>query len=218
MNQINMAFQKDLGYVFLPSRRHSEPGFSRLDIVLRAKPTEHHFDPHTVRVIVAQEHGPGYWMIQHPWSGNQSLRICAGQLDLIDRFDKRVEVFTFGGELEIDGSEDYTSVIITSPAPILVFHTKESAASLLAEEAEILIAERVAEDETEPGRFDIRLVSVEPMSLYRSILSAIQARVLDLPRNTGEIWLHFYAILKEETRYLEESLPNVPNKRLDEIL
>ena len=55
MIPLNPAEQKDLGYVFSPGRRPSEPGFSCLDLVLRDTPTEEHFDPMYLRLLIARE-------------------------------------------------------------------------------------------------------------------------------------------------------------------
>lgn len=217
MSANNLAEQNGLGYWFSPPRRQSEPGYSRLDIVLREIPTEKHFDPEQVRVIVALQNGGEYRTIEHPWSGEKSLRICAGPIDIMGQRDKRLEVFTFGGDLSIDVHERATNLIFTSPAPILKVRTMESEASLLAQEAEILIAERSAALEKTPGEFDRRLISANPIILYRAILHAILIRFQELHGSVSEAQFHLRHVLSEEARYLEETL-NLPDQGLEQIL
>ena len=218
MNQHNLAIENNLGYVFTPGRRPSEPGYSRLDIALRDTPSEHHFDPSSVRAMVAHEQTVDYWTIEHAWSGEKSLRICAGPLDLADRKNKRVEIFSFGGQLAIEGQDTLTSIVFTSPAPILILRAVESVSSLLAQEAEILLAQRCAALESHPGEFDRRLIEVDPMVLYRSILHAVLARLEALPRNDIELWQQFQHMLKVETRILQDEFHNEPCQNLESIV
>ncbi|MCU0484673.1 MAG: hypothetical protein MUC85_01050 [Anaerolineales bacterium] len=217
MSQNNLAEQKDLGYVFSPGRRSSEPGYSRLDMVLMDTPTEEHFDPVYLRAILAQEDSVNYEMIEHPWYGDPTLRVCAGPLDLVDRKNKRVEMFTFGGELHIEVEEQLTAIIFTSPAPIILLRVHESAATLLAQEAEILLAQRCAFLESKPGEYDHRLASAAPIGLYRSILCALQERLELLPHTGNELWMHFRHVVKEEARFLDDEIPG-PCSRLEDIL
>jgi hypothetical protein len=217
MIPLNLAEQKDLGYVFSPGQRPSELGFSRLDLVLRDTPTEEHFDPVYLRLLTAREGSANMDVIEHPWMGEKVLRVCAGPLDLVDRQNKRVELFAFGGDLSIETKDQLTAAVFSSPAPILLLRAHESAASLLAQEAEILLAERCAFLESKPGEYDHRLALVAPLVLYRSILCAIQARLERLPHTGNELWMHFQHVLKEEARFLEEEMP-IPCCRLEDIL
>ena len=217
MIPLNLAEQKDLGYVFSPGRRPSEPGFSCLDLVLRDTPTEEHFDPVYLRLLIAREGSANMEVIEHPWNGEKVLHVCAGPVDLVDRKNKRVELFTFGGELSIETKDQLTAVVFSSPAPILLLRAHESAASLLAQEAEILLAERCACLESKPGEYDHRLALVVPLVLYHSILCAVQTRLERLPHTGNELWMHFRHILKEEVRFLQEETAG-PCYRLEDIL
>ena len=46
---------KQLGYTFSPKRRPSEPGYSRLDILITPKPSGLHFDPKSVTLTIYSE-------------------------------------------------------------------------------------------------------------------------------------------------------------------
>lgn len=208
----------DLGYILYPPRRSHEPGYPRLDVILRTKPTEHHFDPLRVHLSVATSDQVMIPMtIEHPWARPENYSLCAGLVELVDRKDKHVDIFTFGGALQIQPKEEDTVLVLTSPAPILL--AKENPIDqLLVEEAEILLAERRAAFEAESDLYEKHLVAAPPLELYHAILVAIQERYHHLPSGGNELIFRFKYTLRVEIEAVEEQLSELQRRPLEVLL
>lgn len=197
---------RDLGYILYPRRRPHEPGYPRLDVILRPIPTGHHFDPREVRLnIVTQDLLIERLTVEHPWTDAEDYTVCAGTVELADRYHKHLEAFTFGGALHIQTEEERTILELTSPAPILL-PAESHLDQLLVDEVEIILAERQAIRGTEPGVFEKRLVSVPPLDLYHAILVALRERYHKLPGSDDDLVLNLRHVLHEELKVLDESL------------
>jgi len=205
------------GYTLYPSRRPSEVGYSRLDVTFRAQPTGLHFDPEALRLTVAAPQGGlDSLKVAHPWVGERHYQACAGQVDLSDRLDKKVEAFTFGGELSIASFGEETCASLQSAAPLLLCRSLESVPSMLAQESEILLAERRAAWSHAPQVFEQRMVNAAPLVLYQACLHAILRRFEHFP-NPGEEIVHFVHVLRAElTALRDDGLGEPP--ALDQIL
>jgi len=207
-----------LGYVLYPARRHSEPGYSRLDVWLSDTVSGLHFDPVQMRLPVADESGGLSWVtVGHPHYGANRLRICAGPVDVIGFGDKRLEVFTFGGELVIEAGDESTLAALKSEAPILVRVGSHAAAILLMEEAELILALRRGVWDEQPGEFERRLLAVEPLELYHAFLETIRARMKGLPRIQNESDQHLLYQLRLEVEHIEVQA-NFISRSLEEVL
>lgn len=208
----------ELGYLLYPRRRPTEPGYPRLDVILRSIPSEAHFDPLQVFLTVADSiQGVVPLTLEHPLSRNETYAVCAGPVDLIDRKGKHLDLFTFGGTLQIEPEEEHTLLIFTSPAPILLT-TESPLDRLLVEEAEILLAERQAAREVTPGLYDQHLEEVPPLELYHAMLAAIQERYRHLPLSENEVTLKFKHTLREELEATEEQLSELHRRPLEGLL
>lgn len=208
----------ELGYVLYPRRRPTEPGYPRLDVVLRAIPSEEHFDPIQVLLTALDPvRGVTQLTLEHPWPRAETYLVCAGPVDLIDRKGKHLDLFTFGGSLQIEPEEEHTLLVFTSPAPILLT-TESPLDRLLVEEAEILLAERQAAREVTPGVYDQHLQDAPPLELYHAMLAAIQERYRHLPPSDNEVILKFKHILREERAATEEELSELHRRPLEGLL
>lgn len=202
---MNASETSHLGYVLSPPRRHNEPGYSCLDVWLTDLPSGLHFDPRQLRLLTQDESGDlGWTTIEHPNIGAGRLRACAGPVDLIGFGEKRLEVFTFGGELVVKTEEEYTLAVLSSEAPILARVSSHAESVLLMEEAEVLLALRRGVWDEQPGEFDRRLMAAEPLELYHAFLETILTRMKSLPRLRGESDQHLLYQLRLEVDYLEE--------------
>ena len=207
-----------LGYELHPARRHSEPGYARLDVWLSDQVSGLHFDPRQMRLPVAGESGGYNWAtIDHPYAGAPRLRICAGPVDVMGFGDKRLEAFTFGGELVIQPGETSTLASLTSPAPVLVRVSSHVASVFLMEEAELLLALRRGVWDEQEGEFDRRLLRTEPLELYHAFLEAVQERMKSLPRARTESEQGLLYQLRLETESIED-LVKFTLRPLEEIL
>jgi hypothetical protein len=117
--------------------------------------------------------------IHHPWPEASRYRVCCGLIVLNDRKDKRIEAFTFGGELVIDPYETYTTCVFCSPAPILALSNEDTLARQFAAEVLAMLAEQQAVwNLRQPHEdFERRLTGIDPMSLYLACLVSMRTRL-----------------------------------------
>lgn len=207
-----------LGYELYPPRRRSEPGYSRVDVWLSDRVSGKHFDPRQLRLPVVDEIGYVNWMmIDHPYTGASRLRLCAGPIDLIGYAEKRLEIFSFGGELAIERYDESTLVVLKSESPFLVRFNVDAAPILLIEEAELLLALRRGVWDEHPGEFDRRLSIAEPLELYHAILQNIRIRLKGLPQARTESERHLLHQLRLECESIAKQA-QMDLRSLDDIL
>ncbi len=218
MNLHNLSEAK--GYALYPPRRPSDPGYSQLDVFFRSEPTGVHFDPEALRLVVVYPHGGiDQLKVAHPWISERRYRVCPGQIDLSDRFGKKVEAFTFGGILSIEPvDEKETNCSVKSLAPILLYRSLDAIPTLLAQESEILLAERRAIWGHDPETFDQRMAVLDPPVFYLACLQAILARFEHLPGPDEEIRKFRHVLQTELTAFRDDGQGLVATKRLEEIL
>lgn len=171
------------GYCLQPKFHPGGIGFSGLLVAIRPHPTEAHYDPESVQLRLRDEHGAAQWVSLHqrpPFQGR--LRVCAGHITLDDRREKKVEFFTFGGEIRPVFTETVTVYAITSPVPILGITppSLNTVAEKLALKAETAMARGDACWGRDRTGFRQRLGSVEPLMLYAAILEGVLCRE-DMP-------------------------------------
>jgi hypothetical protein len=197
--------EKEYGYFFHPQERPDSPGHPQLDVFLRSVPTEKHFDPTKMTLNVALEHKDiEFIKVHHPWSLHEQYQACAGRIILQDRKGKIVEAFTFGGDLRIESKEEVTIGILTSPAPILELTSTSSIPSILAEETEIIFAERRAKWEPDHAAFIKKLIVADPLALYCASLEYLGVKYEHSHvRDDGAIQ-HFDQFVHDEIEALQE--------------
>ncbi len=189
--------EPDLGYIFHPHGSHF--GDTPLEVILRAHPTGHHFDPEKIHVEVGVVRGVQMLDIHHPWRQGDEYTLCPGRIFITDRFRKTLEVFTFGGQLTIRSHNEVTRCEFDSPAPFLELTGTHTVPTLLANEVEILLAQRrAAHNFRLPGEFDALLLTVAPLTLYASCLQAIEPRFAHYPAGSDAVIQHFKHLLPRE--------------------
>ena len=186
---LDLVHEPDLGYVFYPLEIGDHPGCRRMDVIIQEKPTNRHYDPEKAQYHVAVPTGNiEHLTISHPWALGTRYRVCAGRIILSDRKGKRVEAFSFGGDLQILSASDHTVCGLQSTAPIFPLFTTADLPMWITAEAEILLAQQKAHwDPTHPHVFEEKLVQAKPFLLYASCLKAIQDKAAE----------HFYSEARE---------------------
>ncbi len=169
----------DLGYRFDPANPPAQP-YDQLSVWIRALPTEHHYDPENVccQVVSAQEESVTL-KVRHPFSGAPAYRVGIGRVTLNDRKGKRVEAFTFGGELQIQPAAAATICIFQSPVPIFALRASNAAAAKFVTEVEVVLARLRADWDSRRAESALnkRLVALPPLTLYVSCLAAVEAQL-----------------------------------------
>jgi len=208
----------ELGYTLYPPRRPHEPGYPRLDVILRLTPTGQHFDPLKVHLDVATANQDVTCLaVEHPWSDKDDYTVCAGIVDLIDHKGKHLYAFTFGGALHIQNEEEHTLLVLTSPAPILL-PAESPLDQLLVDEVKIVLAERQAIRGVEPGLFEKLLIAASPLELYHAISVAVLERYHRLHSSDDDLVLKLEHTLRVEIEAVAGQLSVMNRRPIDQLL
>jgi hypothetical protein len=166
---------KNLGYLLLAQTHRHSPGGSGLLVATRKVPTGKHFDPKTMHLRLRDVRGMAKWRTLSLLSpGPDSDRVCLGRVILSDRFDKRVEFFTFGGSLEVIPAPDAQVYALRSPAPVLeLVAEEETVADQLAAETESLLGQLEVQWGHDEHGFNRRLAEIEPLQFYMGTLHSL---------------------------------------------
>jgi hypothetical protein len=170
----------DFGYAFSPDSPPDRPAHRVLTVVLRPAPTERHYDPERAEwPVVSRDGDLDTLTLYHPWPESGAYRAAAGRVILTDRKRKVVEAFTFGGALHVEAAAEQVVARLESPAPILPLLTPASAAALLADQVEVLLALRRAawDSRGQRGSFEERLAGADPHRLYSACLAHLHAEL-----------------------------------------
>ncbi len=208
------------GYYFYPREYPDAAGHPRLDIWLRSTPSGRHFDPEQILLLVSSgSQGVDTLKVRHPWDWGKQYRACAGRVMMHDRKHEAIEAFTFGGDVHIESKDTFTMLSLTSPAPILELQAASSMPELLAEETEIIIAERRASWGDDHAGFENRISVVPPLTLYQSCLQILREKFEGLSsiqdESVQEI-SHFIRTEIETLRELDRWPTAIPS--IDELL
>jgi hypothetical protein len=220
--------QLDLGYRFHIANQPNAIGYPSLGIVLHKAPTDHFFDPRQVAVpVTPSQVSPNpieRLVISYDWHGQSHYDVCAGRVVLTDRQDDTVEAFTFGGDLDIHPSEDYTTATISSSAPILDLghgQPSPSLSLLLTAEVEVEMAARRAYwSSHKPGEFERRLsvLSDSPVQLYQACLLKLNDKFAIDSHVEGDAMWQFSHLVHNEARRIRQETGEDAAPKLEEIL
>lgn len=202
---VNSLQPYDLGYTFYPPRYSRAPGHPRLDVVIREMPTELHFDPERVELpVVARDGSLEILTVVHPWTGVKTQRASAGRILIMDRLGKAARAFSFGGDIDIHSIDQQTICVIQSVAPILSLTIERSIEVILADEVEILLAQRRAAWANQEDQYEQKLAAVDPVTLYHACLNSLRARFKSLPASGDGATQKFIHFILVESRAMEE--------------
>jgi hypothetical protein len=171
--------EPDLGYRFMPGKYPNMAGHPRLEILISPTPSERHFDPEAVQLLVFSQatrlHPPriDHLTVHHPWPYENLYKVAPGTLIISDRKGKKVEAFTFGGRMLVEVEDESTKSIIESDAPILELDLIEKHVMQLVEEVEIIFAKRRAIWAHDEPEYETRLAKIPPLQLYAACLEEI---------------------------------------------
>ncbi len=191
-----------------------------MDIHLCLKPSGLHFDPERIDLEICGQYGIDHITITHPGNPKKHYQIPAGNIHIEDRVNKTLEIFTFGGFVDIESMNDCTLCSFYSDAPILVGYQEETPATIFIDEAEILIAERRAAAGTNIEKYGEALCQVDPLTLYYTCLKTVKERLTHITRNHDEPTTRLIHIIKDEMGYLEEESVKRPDihRKFEDLL
>lgn len=205
--QASSSVPKSVGYQFHPPEHENAPGGLRLDMLICRESPALWAALEQVRLTVASKEGlPEELTLYHPWTFVKTFRVCPGKVVLIDRRAEQLSAFTFGGDLRIQAEHDETAITLSSPTPILRLDNRVTRPpTLLANEVEIILAERCAEWLPNQSVFKRRLASQEPEVLYAACLLHLVDKFEACLHEDMPHLLDFLVFLQAEIESLKET-------------
>jgi hypothetical protein len=195
--------QPDLGYIFYPGQSYF--GEQRFDVILRREPTHEHFDPEKIHLKVNSHRSVQLLDIQHPWRQTGESQLCPGHIRIIDRFHKFIDLFSFGGSVQITAVSHKTTCAFTSPAPFLDLTAGHTLCILFANEVDVLLAQQRARlNPRIPTEFDSKLADLDPLAFYVSCLQTLRKKFADTTIYSDPTHQHFRHDLSLEIARLQD--------------
>ena len=188
----------EIGYWFESFNVPHLPGHPKMQVVIFAQPTHQHYDPESIEVPIVKDNRLTIRRIHHLAPQSETVHVCAGTIIVRDRVNKEVEVFSLGGEMTVASQFDHTVCTYTSPAPIFDLLSDCSLDTLLAEEIEILLAQRRAAWACQPAKFDARLAQAEPQALFIACLKVLHKRYAHCNVSIDDPDYHLIHFLRSE--------------------
>ena len=215
-----LELMKDWGYYLLPQSHRDSLGYTGVLVAIREQPTGRHFDPKMLYLPLRDVTGVAKWT-KLSWSSppTDSNHVCPGRVILSDRFDKRIEFFTFGGSLEVTSGPGKMVYSLCSPALVLELTTQqETIPDQLACETESLMGRVKARWGLDDIGFNRRLAEVDPLQFY---LASLQSIILQYERapTLEEVYHECRdALLREKEWLVAKDLWPVDTLRLESLL
>lgn len=173
--------------LFYPASTPYALGHPRLDVILFAQPTGADDDVASVDFVVASGQGEvEHLLVEHPWPAPGHYRVGADYVIMQTRHQESVEVFTWGGELEISGDETRTLCSLTSSAPIIDLDDIDSLEDHIATSFDALVAGWRAQWQREDITFAAALAMIEPAILSAVALTEMEKRIHLVPVNARD--------------------------------
>ena len=120
--------------------------------------------------------------IYSPWMAEQPSRYARAGCVWLTLLETKSKHIRLGAMLEVNPGEGFTRCILESNAPILSLHRERPLVGQLADECEILLAERRAAWLGDEDRFQERLAATPAEMLYPACLEALLEKFKRLPR------------------------------------
>lgn len=180
---------EELGYYLHPSHHPDDPGHPELEINIVDAPEHQHYDTRQATFTIAYFGGVSKLDVRHPWHSS-NYHVCAGLILLLDFVDKPVEMFSFGGEMDVSEGPVSTHCRLRSSAPILWLTDEEMSPTLLSEEFLSLLARRHSAWAGQPLEYEARLAKADPLQLYIACLNEIRHMCEHMPHGCNEALQH----------------------------
>ncbi len=217
-----IRFMERWGYRLTDLSHPRSPGNNRLIVAIRGTPTEEHYDPEAIDLVLrGADRTPVRTSIHKDGVGSITTKACPGMIELRDRFNVRRAFFTYGASIDVGHSDDMTIADIQSPAPIIALTSSlldESASEQLVSETEALWAKEHVRWGADDTGFTQCLGAISPEILYASTVQMLWDSY-QASRILRQTFPQFCAMLRRESEWLEQSgLSDSAVKPLDQLL
>lgn len=209
------------GLAYHPGKYDPPLEYSGFEVWLSRVPVERYFDARRANLPVEDAGALKRCSVEHPWSGAPQLRFTIGRIRLEAHDGDYEEMYTFGGSAAMTEEDSYTVCRVTSTAPFLpLSDDPQSPMALLESELEVILAQyRARWGSGEYAHLD-RLSEIDPLTLFRASLQALEKRMARLLRVDTDDALRRAAQLAREMRQALARAGEWPadSRDLEEIL
>ncbi len=196
------------GYDLLDPPHAGSPGGRLLLVAMRRLPTNEHYDPEALRLLLADERGAqGYVTLGRSAQFARPSKVCPGQFSITDRVHKRVDYYCFGGQLTVvqiaDADPPYKLFILESSAPILTLNSAlgHLVEDQLVDSVEALYARLRATHARLRLNMPPVLAQIPPLSLYAACIESMWTMYSESP-TLPTVFGEFYRLLANERLWL----------------
>ncbi|MFO8035518.1 MAG: hypothetical protein R6U57_02690 [Anaerolineales bacterium] len=200
--------EQDIGFALKEERKGERPGFHRLDIILSDK-TEgplHKVEAVELRVLspATKQNATevSKMTVGSQWNQEKEYKVVPGRVNLVSEEGKKLEFFTFGGDLNIRGGKKTTHCTLRSPAPIYSITEMESVTTVFIDEVEIMLAEEHAKWGDDDQNFWNHIAQIPPQTCYASCLVTLREKLEHNGYKRIQQAQELKRFLKQEIEYL----------------
>jgi hypothetical protein len=172
-----------IGYDLEPSRYAPALGYSRLGVLISAKPTQRFFDVKQFSIPTFDGRFLRHTHItRHELAPAESFQACVGELRLETHHGETMQAFTLGGNLRASVEMTDLYCEYTSNAPILkVDDDPNSVNRAIADEIVDLLAELESKLAGHEDELYTRLSKFDPYTIFLSCLVSLHSLVDNVP-------------------------------------
>lgn len=202
-----IAHMAHWGFDLIDPPHANSPGGRLLLVAMRRRPTSAHYDPESLTLPLADERGAlGPAVLYRDAQTARPSKVCPGHIVVRDRFQKRLDFYSFGGTLtvlRVPESPPFTLFVMQSPAPVLALNSLlgHQLEDHLVFSVEALYARLRARHASERLEMAPLLSCIPPLKLYAACIESMW-RMYHRSPTLPTVFDHFYRLLGSERRWL----------------
>lgn len=196
------------GFDLLDPMHASSPGGRLMLVAMRRLPTNDHYDPEKLTVLLDDERGAlGPVTLNRHARFARPSKVRPGHIYIADRVGKRLDFYGFGGVLTVvrvtEFDPHFTLFIIESPAPLMALNgvLGHRVEDQLVDSAEALYARLRARHASERLDMAQLLSQIPPLSLYAACIESMWRMYRRSPA-LPTVFAEFYRLLGREHHWL----------------
>jgi len=198
---------KRYGYLLHPQNDVESGGSAALEFIIHQDIEQSTFSPqHVALNVMSRENVPEGIRIFHPWTYQTDYRVTLGRVEMRANDDRKVVLFTFGGDLHLKNHDQYLTGLHESPAPIFLLKEDiNTVHTLLADQVMILLKTHSSAADVSQRTMQENLAGAHPLHLYISCLKTLQEKYRDHSSKNMPHVHDFVHFIQDEINRLERS-------------
>jgi len=168
-----------MSFSFREKRPQNQPGFHKLIVTIHEDEEEsfYHIERVDLRVTshaqIGGENETIDLSITSAWGHDDRYHVIPGSIILTSSEMGKIEVFTFGGEIEIEKQAQEVRCSVSSEAPLYKRSNEQTLIEEFIEEVEILLSQQHSRWGDKDFEYYLRLAKTPPLDLYTACLKAL---------------------------------------------